>query len=107
MKSFLLAIILLLSTNLILSNNNKNQFANKVTASNTLISIYQKYISPINQSTCQSYPSCSRYSMQAIERHGLWGFLMTADRLNRCGHDMHLYEKIIIGNTIKNYDPVQ
>ncbi len=75
-------------------------------SSSNLISIYQKFISPINQSTCQSYPSCSRYGKLAIKKHGFHGILLTADRLNRCGHDTHQYTKIIVNQSIKNYDPV-
>ena len=68
--------------------------------------LWQKFISPINQSTCQSYPSCSRYGKLAIKKHGFHGILLTADRLNRCGHDTHQYTKIIVNQSIKNYDPV-
>ena len=75
-------------------------------ASDNLINLYQKFISPINQSTCQSYPSCSKYGKSALKKHGLYGVLLTADRLNRCGHDTHKCNKIIVGQSIKNYDPV-
>ena len=109
MKFLLLTFILLsfFFSNPCLSKHNNKEFIKQASASNTLIKFYQKYLSPINQSTCQSYPSCSRYAMQAIEKHRFLGFLMTADRLNRCGHDIHLYERIIIDNSIKNYDPVE
>ena len=75
-------------------------------ASDNLIGVYQKFISPINQSTCQSYPSCSKYGKLSIKKHGFYGVLLTADRLNRCGHDTHKSNKIIVGQSIKNYDPV-
>ena len=75
-------------------------------SASNLINIYQKFISPINQSTCQSYPSCSNYGKQAIKKHGSYGILLTADRLNRCGHDTDKYTKIIVNQSIKNYDPV-
>jgi len=52
------------------------------------IKFYQKYISGIDGDRCSMYPSCSHYSGQAIKKHGwLKGWIMTCDRLMRCGRD--------------------
>ncbi len=50
---------------------------------------YQVMISPLLGQTCRFSPSCSNYSMQAIERFGFFkGVFLTAARLLRC-HPFH------------------
>lgn len=47
-----------------------------------LLTFYQRYLSVVIVSHCSMNPSCSRYSLQAIQQHGpLAGIPMTADRL--------------------------
>ncbi|PIW12157.1 MAG: membrane protein insertion efficiency factor YidD, partial [Candidatus Infernicultor aquiphilus] len=36
-----------------------------------LITVYQKYISPLKPATCRFYPSCSEYTIQALKRYGI------------------------------------
>lgn len=49
------------------------------------IKIYQIYISPLFPPTCRYTPTCSTYTIQAIERHGvLRGGLLGAWRILRC-----------------------
>ncbi|MBN1492630.1 MAG: membrane protein insertion efficiency factor YidD [Candidatus Omnitrophica bacterium] len=36
-----------------------------------LIKLYQNILSPWLGDRCRFYPSCSRYTQEAIERHGL------------------------------------
>lgn len=37
------------------------------------------------QGVCRFSPSCSRYSSEAVAKHGLWkGLQLTHDRLRRC-----------------------
>jgi putative component of membrane protein insertase Oxa1/YidC/SpoIIIJ protein YidD len=45
-----------------------------------LIHLYQAQISPAIGARCSLYPSCSRYSVEAMRRHGLLGLAMYADR---------------------------
>ena len=46
---------------------------------------YKLFISPLLGQTCRFSPSCSSYSMQAIERFGFFrGSHLTARRLMRC-----------------------
>ncbi len=50
-----------------------------------LIKLYKKYISPLKTPSCRYYPSCSDYSIQAIEKYGvLKGSLKSIWRILRC-----------------------
>ncbi|MBI3804024.1 MAG: membrane protein insertion efficiency factor YidD [Nitrospirae bacterium] len=50
-----------------------------------LIRFYRKWISPIFPPVCRFYPTCSSYSLEAVERHGFFiGLVMTLKRLVRC-----------------------
>ena len=46
---------------------------------------YQLIISPLFPPACRFYPTCSNYSIQAIEKHGLTkGLLFSLWRVLRC-----------------------
>ncbi|MGD0035920.1 MAG: membrane protein insertion efficiency factor YidD [Bacteroidota bacterium] len=51
-----------------------------------LIRLYQRFVSallPFNH--CRFYPSCSDYSLEAIETHGIIsGFWLTIKRIAKC-----------------------
>jgi putative membrane protein insertion efficiency factor len=50
-----------------------------------LIRIYQKTLSPIVGSQCRFAPTCSHYSYDAFERHGvIKGLFLTIRRLLKC-----------------------
>jgi uncharacterized protein len=58
------------------------------------IRAYQVALSPLLAPACRFEPSCSRYAIEAIERHGaLRGTWLAAKRIGRChpwggfGHD--------------------
>ncbi|WP_159017875.1 membrane protein insertion efficiency factor YidD [Algibacter sp. L3A6] len=36
-----------------------------------LIKAYQKLISPLTLATCRFHPTCSQYSKEALEKHGI------------------------------------
>jgi putative membrane protein insertion efficiency factor len=60
------------------------------------ISGYQRLISPILPSACRFDPTCSHYSYEAVEKHGvLRGGWLAIRRLARC-HPLHA----------PGYDPV-
>lgn len=61
----------------------------------TLIRAYQRYISPLMPGTCRFRPTCSRYMIEAIKKHGFKGILMGIARILRC----HPLSKV-------GYDPV-
>jgi putative membrane protein insertion efficiency factor len=50
-----------------------------------LIKIYRRVVSPMLPRSCRFTPSCSLYTLQAIEKYGLLrGGFMGARRLLRC-----------------------
>ena len=72
-----------------------------------IITLYQKYISPLKPSTCRFYPTCSEYAIQALEKYGLFkGIWLATKRLSRChpfntgGYDP-LPDSLKITNKIK------
>ncbi|MBF0377230.1 MAG: membrane protein insertion efficiency factor YidD [Desulfamplus sp.] len=55
---------------------------------NLLFKFYSDYISPADGERCGMYPSCSGYAEEAVKKHGLFmGWIMSCDRLIRCGRD--------------------
>ena len=78
----------------------------------SMIAFYQgplNHLSAVRSGECPMYPSDSTYSLQSIQKHGLLaGWIMTMDRLMRCGRDeTRLSPKIIINGKVKYYDPVE
>jgi putative membrane protein insertion efficiency factor len=54
-----------------------------------LIKIYKAILSPIMGNHCRFYPTCSDYTAQAIQKHGLTkGLFLALKRLLRC-HPFH------------------
>lgn len=58
------------------------------------IRLYQRFLSPLLPPSCRFTPSCSRYTVEAIQRHGAArGCLLGTWRVLRCnpfvkgGHD--------------------
>lgn len=54
-----------------------------------LLRAYQYFLRPLLGANCRFYPSCSDYSREAVERHGvLKGLWLTLRRVGRC-HPYH------------------
>ncbi len=50
-----------------------------------LLKAYRKVISPLYGDVCKFYPTCSAYSLEAVQRHGaITGTWLTMRRLVRC-----------------------
>ena len=50
-----------------------------------LVHGYRRFLGPIMGGNCRFAPTCSRYGLDAIERHGaLRGSWLTARRILRC-----------------------
>ncbi len=61
-----------------------------------LIKFYKNFISPVLPHSCRFYPTCSTYTLTAIERYGIFrGGILGAKRILRC-HPFNL----------GGYDPV-
>jgi len=61
------------------------------------IKSYRKYISHLKRPCCIFYPTCSQYTLEAIEKHGaMKGSVMGIKRILRC----HPYNK-------GGFDPVK
>jgi len=73
------------------------------------LKFFRSTISRADGHRCPMYPSCSEYSAQAFRKHGfIIGWIMTSDRLLRCGRDeKQLGEEIIIHNNTHVFDPLR
>lgn len=50
-----------------------------------LIKMYQKFISPFLPSSCRFNPTCSQYTIDAVEKYGLFkGLKLGLFRILRC-----------------------
>jgi hypothetical protein len=72
-----------------------------------LVEVYRENISPIDGKDCPMYPSCSEYSIRSFKKHGfLVGWMMSVDRLFRCGRDeLRLSPQVMVNGEIRWYDP--
>jgi putative component of membrane protein insertase Oxa1/YidC/SpoIIIJ protein YidD len=73
-----------------------------------LLDFYKKFISRVDGDRCPMYPSCTAYSKQAFQKHGLFmGWIMTSDRLLRCGRDeVHHAPQVWVNGQKRTYDPL-
>jgi putative membrane protein insertion efficiency factor len=54
-----------------------------------IIKIYQKVVSPFTKPSCRFQPTCSNYSIDAIETHGFFkGLYLSIRRILKC-HPFH------------------
>ncbi|MDQ1089988.1 membrane protein insertion efficiency factor YidD [Siphonobacter sp. SORGH_AS_1065] len=88
------------------------QNVGKKSAVSDYIGVYQTYISGIRGHQCPMYPSCSNYGLKVFrETSFVNAFLLTSDRLLRCGHDQNYYALTLSNSGFKyidypDYDPV-
>ena len=93
----------------IAENNNSYRMAEKQTNPVVYpVKLFKKYISEADGNRCQMYPSCSKYCIEAFNKHGsLLGWIMCCDRLVRCGRDeVKLSAPVFINGEKRSYDPV-
>lgn len=72
------------------------------------VRFYQRNLSPVLGGRCPMDPSCSRYSIQAINKHGAFlGLIMTADRLLHEADETRYATAIVRENKVTFSDPVE
>ncbi|UZH54379.1 membrane protein insertion efficiency factor YidD [Salinimicrobium tongyeongense] len=50
-----------------------------------LVRIYQRFISPLTPATCRYTPTCSQYTVEALQTHGLFkGGWLSVKRIASC-----------------------
>ena len=74
----------------------------------TPIGLYRSLISKADGDRCPMYPSCSHYASEAFTQKGLlMGWILTCDRLLRCGRDeTRLAPKVRIRGKVRTLDPL-
>ena len=78
----------------------------------SIVRFYQgplNHLSAVKQSGCPMSPSCSEYSAQCVRKHGFFmGWIMTCDRLMRCGRDeVALSPRTFVNGKWRHYDPIE
>jgi uncharacterized protein len=76
-----------------------------------LLAFYQgplDHLAAVRRGDCPMWPSCSEYSRQAVARHGFAvGWVMSMDRLMRCGRDgLRWAPRTIVNGRVKYLDPL-
>jgi hypothetical protein len=74
-----------------------------------LVNLYKEHISPLDGDRCPSFPTCSSYSVQAMEKHGFFlGWMMTVDRLIHEGREEAKVSPVVYSRgTWRIFDPVR
>ena len=55
----------------------------------SLIKLYRRFLSPLKPPSCRFYPTCSQYTMEAVEKHGaVKGSFLGLKRILKC-HPLH------------------
>jgi len=105
------AIVTLLMITPCFADNNQHQNQDHSDNNQFLFPIifYRKYISGADGDRCPMHPSCSTYSLEAFKKHGLLkGWIMTCDRLLRCGrNEVKLSPPITARGKTRTYDPLK
>lgn len=98
-----LCIICFLNKVIFAQEVNKN--GNNQPALTDYIDIYQRYIGPIRESSCQMHPSCSNFGMRVYQSYNpIKATFLTADRLLRCSHDLGNYNRLLTTHGIRMID---
>lgn len=83
----------------------------KKSAVSDYIGVYQTYVSGIRGHQCPMYPSCSNYGLKVFQETSfINAFILTSDRLLRCGHDQNYYSLTLNNSGFRyidfpDYDP--
>jgi putative component of membrane protein insertase Oxa1/YidC/SpoIIIJ protein YidD len=65
----------------------------KDNAANSVIDVYQRYLSGIKNGKCAMYPSCSNFGLMVFnEKPFFEAMTLVCDRVMRCSHDSKMYD---------------
>jgi putative component of membrane protein insertase Oxa1/YidC/SpoIIIJ protein YidD len=72
------------------------------------LTLFQRVISRADGDRCPMAPSCSQYASTAFQHHHpVTAWILTCDRLLRCGHDeVRQAPRAWVGGRGRAYDPV-
>ncbi len=72
------------------------------------VRFFQKYLSQVDGPRCPMYPTCSAYSLQALQQHGpLLGTFLTVDRLYHEGDPHEQQQPIEKWGNVRFFDPLE
>ena len=102
-------ILILLHVGIVPAWANETDFNESTAVWRSPLNLFQSFFSKADGQRCSSYPSCSHYAAQAFERHGLLkGWILTCDRLLRCGRDeTRRSPSVIINGVRRTHDPIE
>lgn len=70
--------------------------------------VYGSTVSRVDGDRCPSYPTCSHYAFQAVQRHGpLLGIVLTAGRLISEADEAAFSPRIRVDGKTRVYSPVE
>lgn len=73
----------------------------------SIVGSIQRSISNVDGDRCSLYPTCSAFSAEVFNKHGLLiGIMMTAGRLIQETDETEIAPRITVENRIMPYDPV-
>lgn len=108
------ALVLLLSFSAICAHagepgNNTSSADSRQPFWSSPLTFYQKVISRADGDRDPMYPSCSHYAATVFKRYNpVTAWILTSDRLLRCGHDeVRTAPRIIVNGSARTYDPVE
>ena len=112
LKIFLLFFLLCLFSSCSSILNKHNEVLDDHYPANAVIGFYKNCLNglaSVRAGMCPMYPSCSKYSQNSITKNGIFmGWIMTTDRLMRCGRDEIKFSKMIyVDGVWKHYDSVK
>jgi len=72
-----------------------------------VLDLYQMWLSPLKgNNRCPMYPSCSQYAKIGFERFNpLEAYVVSCDRLMRCGHELWMYDEVMVDGLLRWHDP--
>ena len=106
---YLVFLLLFLAGSGIARASSETPVSVKTADAGALLNFYKTVVSSTDGERCGMFPCCSSYAAGAFKKHGFFlGWIMSCDRLIRCGRDeTHLSPHIRSGNRILTVDTLE